>query len=242
MISEPLVSVIIPTVPSREKELRRAIASVENQTYENIQLIVVCDDTITSPAACNKGLKKARGKYVAFLGDDDIWYAEKLERQVEVMEHHSKCILCTTWSSDMRFGMWRTSKALPWVFYKDILKAFNYSSGSTYMIRNHPGIQFDEFLLCGQEYDFALRLLKYTKKYAYCVPEILVRQYSTFGQISTNWGKKIRGTWQLARKHGRDYTLFDWAKVLGLLGLYFTAFFLDVKIYKLITYMKEMYE
>jgi hypothetical protein len=138
--------------------------------------------------------------------------------------------------------MWRTSKAPLWAFYKDILKAFNYSSGSTYMIRNHPGILQDEFLLSGQEYDFSLRLLKYTKKYAICIPEILVRQYSTPGQISTDWGKKIRGIWQLAKKHGGDYSMVDWAKVVGLLGIYFAGYFLGVKIYRLITYMKERYE
>ena len=243
MNSEPLVSVIIPTVPSRHKELKRAVKSIGRQTHKNIELIIICDNTITSPAACNQGLFRANGKYIAFLGDDDTWKKDKIKLQVEVFEKDSRCILCSCWLRDYRFNMWRINKPQIISSYKDILKAFNYSSGSTYMIRNTKGIlQFDESLLSGQEYDFALRLLKHTKNYAVCIPKLLVNQYSTPGQISTNWSKKIRGIWQLAKKHGKDYEIMDWVKVVGLLGLYFSGFFFGTKIYKLITIGKEMHE
>lgn len=105
-----LVSVIIPTY-KRPGMLSRAIDSVLNQTYDNIEIIVVDDndegseyrketedfmdkyknEKITylkhkknqgAPIARNNGLYKAKGKYVCFLDDDDEFLKDKIELQV----------------------------------------------------------------------------------------------------------------------------------------------------------------
>jgi len=101
----PLVSVIIPTY-NRDELLRRAMESVLNQTFDDFELIVVdgakSDETkglVKSfgdkrlryvpqkgkgiANARNIGIKKARGEFIAFLDDDDIWKPEKLERQIQ---------------------------------------------------------------------------------------------------------------------------------------------------------------
>lgn len=102
---QPLVSVIVPT-HNRGHLLRRSLASVLGQTWRNLELIVVddgsTDDTaavlsgISDPrlrvlrretgssaaAARNAGIAAARGEYLAFNDDDDIWLPHKLERQV----------------------------------------------------------------------------------------------------------------------------------------------------------------
>ena len=108
---KPLVSVIIPTY-NRPTYLKQTLDSVVNQTYNNIEIIVVDDGspnedtlrvckkykTVTylkiensgGPAKPrNVGIKEAKGKYIAFLDDDDLWIATKIEQQVRILEEHN---------------------------------------------------------------------------------------------------------------------------------------------------------
>jgi len=120
----PAVSVIIPTY-NRAHTLARSIESVLGQSFRDFEIIVIddgsTDDTdqvvsnyvtnhhvqlITQPhrgaaAACNHGIRHARGKYIAFQGSDDEWLPEKLERALSA---HT--------SGDARTG----------VFYSDMLR------------------------------------------------------------------------------------------------------------------------
>ncbi len=112
----PRVSVIIPT-HDRPHMLKNAIASVLNQTFRDFEIIVIgngsgpeTERTIadldsdkirflwhpvnkTVGAARNVGIKAARGRYIAFLDDDDLWMPRKLERQVPFLEEDSADIV-----------------------------------------------------------------------------------------------------------------------------------------------------
>lgn len=107
----PLVSVVIPT-HNRPKLLERAVGSILDQTYDNLELLVVDDasderaelestfdfDSISAfeyiyleenrggAGARNVGLDAATGEYIAFLDDDDEWLPDKIERQVGLFE------------------------------------------------------------------------------------------------------------------------------------------------------------
>ncbi len=100
-----LISVIIPTY-NRANLIPRAIASVQEQSYQNWEIIVVddasSDDTerviqhinsdrlkyirhqtnLGGSAARNTGIKHARGEYIAFLDSDDVWLPDKLKYQL----------------------------------------------------------------------------------------------------------------------------------------------------------------
>ena len=113
-ISQPLVSIITPCYNAAQT-IQDTIASVKGQTYTNWELLIVDDcsednsisilqqeaandsrvnyislDTNIGPAgARNEALKRAKGKYIAFLDSDDLWLPEKLSKQVEFMEVHN---------------------------------------------------------------------------------------------------------------------------------------------------------
>lgn len=104
------VSVIIPTY-NRFLQLCCAVESVLEQTYEDVEIIVVDDgSTDQTPSAFpqrfpsvqyiriehsglpsvarNTGVRLAKGAYVAFLDSDDRWVVEKLAQQVAVLDAH----------------------------------------------------------------------------------------------------------------------------------------------------------
>lgn len=108
-IRPPQVSVIIPTY-NRPEFLSKALESVFSQTYKDIEVIVVndggtdvesvtsslhkkgkiiyikCDEHRGPSAARNTGIKAARGNYIAYLDDDDIYYPDHLATLVSFLE------------------------------------------------------------------------------------------------------------------------------------------------------------
>jgi glycosyltransferase involved in cell wall biosynthesis len=90
------VSVIIPTI--KRPTLKEAVESVKNQTFKDFELIIVEDKKHQGIAkTLNAGTRKAKGKYIAILADDDSWISkDKLERQVEFLDKHKDYILVGT--------------------------------------------------------------------------------------------------------------------------------------------------
>jgi len=108
MNNKPLVSCIIPTY-NRSQKISVAIRSILNQTFSNLEILVIDDQSIDNTKveveklmendsrikyhlnpnkgannARNFGITNAIGKYIAFLDDDDVWVDSKLEKQLNV--------------------------------------------------------------------------------------------------------------------------------------------------------------
>ena len=107
-LSRPVVSVIVPTY-NRPAMLKGAMQSILDQTFQDFEIIVINDAGIDAAAvvagfgsakilylqhAANKGLAAARntginaakGKYIAYLDDDDRYYPDHLETLVTHLE------------------------------------------------------------------------------------------------------------------------------------------------------------
>lgn len=106
----PLVTVIITTY-NRKEYLEMAIQSVVNQSYPNIEILVIDDGSSVNYAesicskflnciyiykengglssARNYGINLAKGEYIAFLDDDDFWGKLKIEKQVKILLENS---------------------------------------------------------------------------------------------------------------------------------------------------------
>lgn len=119
MNDKDLISIIIPTY-KRSDMLQNAIHSVLNQSYDNIEIIIVDDNDPNSEdrmkteicmqkyisnknikyikhtqnkggcAARNTGIKNSEGKYISFLDDDDYWDKEFLSKLVTLFSYTSK--------------------------------------------------------------------------------------------------------------------------------------------------------
>lgn len=113
----PLISIVLPTWNCAEL-LREAIVSVQKQTWENWELIIINNfstdhtkDVIASfadsrikvidfnnkgviAAARNVGIQASAGEYVSFLDSDDFWYPTKLQRCFEVLQEAGADLVC----------------------------------------------------------------------------------------------------------------------------------------------------
>lgn len=131
-MSSNIVSVIIPTY-NRADTVKRSIMSVLDQSYQPIEVIVVDDGSTDHTAevlasfgegirvirqenrgpsaARNAGVVASVGKIVAFLDSDDTWEADKLERQVRLLERGGREVVCCVCNAELisKDGPWRTS-------------------------------------------------------------------------------------------------------------------------------------
>lgn len=122
----PKVSVIIPTY-NRAKYVTKAIDSVLAQTYKDYEIILVDDgsadntrevlepymerikyiyqDNAGVSAARNRGIRKAKGEWVAFLDSDDEWLPERLAVQMHQIKRNPRLVAhFTNFALDMPNG------------------------------------------------------------------------------------------------------------------------------------------
>ncbi len=119
---KPKVSVII-TYYKKKKFIKKTLSSILSQTYKNIELIMVYDDTeknelefikrlltkfkkkklivnkknLGVAKSRNKALKFCTGNYSAFIDSDDIWKKDKLMKQINYMLKFSKDFTYTSY-------------------------------------------------------------------------------------------------------------------------------------------------
>jgi glycosyltransferase involved in cell wall biosynthesis len=252
MPKSPLVSVIIPAY-NAAAFIRHTLVSVLSQTYRNIEVIVVDDgsqdqtsrivnsiaardDRVTLlrqpnkgvAAARNLGIEKSKGEYISPIDADDIWYPQKIEKQVQYMQNagpSTGLVYCWWVFIDERGLILRYSYRwkVEGLVYKALL-SFNFvGNSSTNLIRRscieHVGYYDEEFKQensqgC-EDWDLSLRLAEH---YKFCVvPIYLVGYRGVTNSMSRNLASMER-SYELVIKRvkrsfpGIDDEIYCWSR------------------------------
>ncbi len=259
-VTPPLVSVIIPT-RNRVRLITRAINSVLDQTYRQLECIVV-DDASTdvtrqnvrsiqddrlvylchetnrgASAARNTGIKASKGKYIAFLDDDDEWFPKKLQKQVPLIQSlPDKVGMVYCWMDyfDERGKLIKKHHPkLKGYVFPHVLDAQRLGGCPTLLVRREVIEKvgdFDNSLPRGNDGDFIRRVCRdYQVDY---VPEVLVKVHVGHERLTSDW--TTDGSWYAIKSQEIKLTKFmkdlgkypkQEANILASIGYYYSLLF-----------------
>jgi len=204
----PTVSIIIPTY-NRPDYLIEAVASVLAQTYQDFEIIVVDDGSgdetksrfaefvAKTPAAQgrtffyeqknsgsaiarNRGIFYSKGEYIAFLDSDDLWYPNKLEKQVKILDEnpdigvvYTDCYCGESADDSHQTAFFANANPPSGMIFEQMVRN-NLFWTSSLLVRKEAFIlagMFDPTLRRCQDYDLWLRICYYNQ--CRFIPEIL---------------------------------------------------------------------
>ena len=237
-LNSPRVSIVMP-VRNANVFLRFALESLNKQSYRNLELIII-DDASTDQtaqvlkkycnifltfkknktkqgvaASLNRGLKIAKGKYLARMDADDIALPHRLKKQVDYLETHQEVGVVGSWVELINEqGMKVATKKTP-VTDAAIRRRVWYSNPLV-----HPAVMmrsdlyrrfggYDERLEGAEDYDLWLRYLQFTK--AINIPEPLLKYRLHPGGISYSESDRLNLAYARAQlKSIREYGYPAW--------------------------------
>jgi glycosyltransferase involved in cell wall biosynthesis len=216
------VSVIIPT-HNRAAFLGRAVASVLGQTCQDFEIIVAddasSDETAQAvqrigdrrlryfrhpvargeAATTNTGLRQARGDFIAFLHDDDVWLPAKLQRQLELFER-SSAKLGAVYSGFVEVAGVSGKELRTLVpakrgdVFKELCGQNSIGVPSTVMVRRACFVKtgfFDEAIAYGADYDMWIRIARHYHFDYVAEPLVLYSVHEN--RLSANYAAILRG-------------------------------------------------
>lgn len=224
---DQMVSIIVP-VYNAQSFIGETIQYVQAQTYEDWELLLVddysldnscdviegmqrTDDRIrlfrqeanSGAASCrNKGVHCARGRYLCFLDADDIWEANKLERELAFIGGDKGFVFTDyEFADENGQGLGKIVHVPKKITYSEALKNTTIFT-STVMIDRRIIADEDIMMPCIESEDTAT-WWNILKKYGtgYGLDECLVRYRRSAGTLSSNKFKAIKRIWNLYRSH-----------------------------------------
>ncbi len=224
--NRPFVSIIMPAYNS-ERYIEEAIHSIQSQTFDNFELIVVddcssdstCDiveqmaqsdkrisllrNEKNSGTACsrNRALDSCRGDYIAFLDSDDVWHPDKLASQIERLRSESADIAYSSYAIiDVSGNKVKADYIVPdRVGYKQLQKE-NFIGCSTVMLTKAIAEKYR--FISGfhhEDYVMWLQMLRDGYKAAGC-REVLVSWRYVEDSRSFNKWNAAKSRWRIYRK------------------------------------------
>ena len=231
MLKKPLISIITP-VHNMSNFLEETIRSVFAQTYTNWEWYIIDDASTDNTTelikkyqkkdkrikpifakkrsggagpARNLGVKNALGKFIAFLDGDDLWYPEKLERQIQFMLANNYLFTYTAYEqiaqdSKPTGRIFRFKKKK--VDFHDIARSC--SMGCSTVILRFPEQKIyienipQKLFLC-QDLIYWLSILKEIPN-AYYLDEVLMKHRLHDSALSRNKFKQLKAQWRVYRE------------------------------------------
>ncbi|MED9904861.1 MAG: glycosyltransferase family 2 protein [Lachnospiraceae bacterium] len=222
------VSIIIP-VYNAEKYIRETVASVKAQTYENWELLLVedgsfdasrqlltemtekendervrliCQENSGVAKARNKGLSEATGRFISYLDADDLWSADKLEKQLAFMEEKQAAFSFTGYefANEEGKGTGKIVKVPETLSYRQALK--NTTIFTSTVMFDTEKIEKDKLkmpVIKSEDTALWFSVLR-TGHTAYGLNENLVRYRRGGESLSSNKLEALKRIWNLYRK------------------------------------------
>lgn len=212
-----------------ERFLEEAVRSVMAQTLTDWELIIVNDASPdgTGPLADrlanednrirvihrkvasgqpaiprNVALENARGRFIAFLDADDIWYSGKLERQLAAFDDTEAAIVFAYYDRISESGALLSTVTAPAIVdYKSMLRTCHIGFLTSMIDCQKTGpIRFDEGnpFRMQEDYILWLNLLRHGHR-AVCIPERLAAYRIVQASVSRNKWKAARAQWYVYR-------------------------------------------
>lgn len=220
-----LVSIITPSFNSA-KSIGATIKSVQIQDYENWEMLIV-DDCSTDntrevvqayadkdhrikliarkwnagPAVTrNRAISCASGRYIAFLDSDDIWYPEKLAKQIEFMLCNDVAFSYTSYRRVHVDGHQIGFVSVPkHVTYYDVLKTNRIGCLTACYDTEKLGKIYMPNISKRQDLGLWLKILKRIDK-AYGIEECLADYYVGMSTVSSNKITAAKYQWRVYRE------------------------------------------
>lgn len=220
-----LVSIITPTY-NCGNFIEETIKSVQAQTYQNWEMIIIDDcssdntkevvDTYSkadpriqyyklehnsgAAVARTKAMEMASGDYMAFLDSDDLWYPEKLTKQIGFMIEHKCAFTCTAYEQMDERGqlLGKIVKAVPKTNYNRLLLDCPVGNSSVmYDVRLMGKFKVPDIKKRNDD-ALWLQMLK-KEKYIVGIGEVLMKYRVRRSSLSSNKLQLIKYHWILYR-------------------------------------------
>lgn len=229
----PLVSIITPAYNCMNF-LPDTIRSIQNQTYNNWEHIIVDDASSDNTkiiiqeyakkdsriryifmsknlgvaVARNTGIMESKGKYIAFLDSDDLWKPEKLSVHINYMEKNNVQFTYSNYDIMNENGLYiKEIIAKERIDYRNLLY-YNIIGCLTVVIDSNVMKKNKMPLIKHEDYAAWLNILRCDLPYAYNVGETLASYRKLSTSVSSNKYKTLKWTWNIYRNN-QDMSLLN---------------------------------
>ena len=235
-----LVSIIIPYY-KKKNHITATLKSIFNQKYKKFEIILIYDDVdrkeldylkkiknfdrriklivnqknIGAGLSRNKGIKHSKGEYIAFVDADDIWSANKLQRQISYMKKKKIGISHTSYSiindHDQKISF-RKARDLT---FNDLVKSCDIGLSTVIIKKKILKNNYFNNFKTKEDYILWLKLSKQGYKF-YAVSQNLASWRKTPGSLSSSIHQKLIDGYYVYKKYLGYSSIISFFKLIQL--------------------------